>query len=73
MEVTFFSFQMNCCPFIEISISENEVNLLENIRNNLVNFEKTLNSKFARCCFYLAEEFHIFEHVNTIHFLVHIW
>lgn len=42
MEVTFFSFQMNSCSFTEISISKNEVNLLENIRNNLVNFEKTL-------------------------------
>lgn len=54
MEVTFFSFQMNC-SFIEISISKNEVNLLENIRNNLMNSEKSLNSKFARCCFHLAQ------------------
>lgn len=68
MEVTFFSFHMNCCSFIEISISKNEVNLLENIMNHLVKSEKTLNSKFARCRFHLAEEFHIFEHVNIIHF-----
>lgn len=51
----FLSFQMNYY-FIEIFFSKNEVKLLENIMNNLVNCEKTLKSKFARCCFHLAEE-----------------
>lgn len=68
----FFRFQMNYFSFIEIAILKNEASLFENIRNNLVNFKKTLNSKFARCCFCLAEEFPIFEHVNRIHFFADI-
>lgn len=68
MEVTFFRFQMNSFSFLEIATLKNEASLFENTRNNLMNFKKTLNSKFARCCFHLAEEFAIFEHVNLIHF-----
>lgn len=59
MEVTFYSFQMNCYFFIEIYISKNEMSLLENIKNNPVNFEKTLNNKSARCSFHLAEDLYI--------------
>lgn len=69
-ELHFFSFQMNCFSFTEIPIRKKKkrLNLLEIMRNNLVNFEQTLISKFVRCCLHLAEEFHIFEHVNIIHF-----
>lgn len=44
-KVTFFRFQMKIFSFIEIATLRNEVSLFENIRNNLVNFKKTLNSK----------------------------
>lgn len=62
---------MNCFSFTEIPIRKKKkkrLNLLEIMRNNLVNFEQTLISKFVRCCLHLAEEFHIFEHVNIIDF-----
>lgn len=68
MEVPFFRFQMNYSSFIEITTLKNKVNLFENIRNNVVNFKKTLNSKFARCCFHPAEEFPVFDPVNIINF-----
>lgn len=61
---------MNLFSFIEIAALRNEVSLFENIRNNLVNFKKTLNSKFGKCCFHLAVEFPIFEHVNITYFSV---
>lgn len=57
MEVTFFQFQMSYFSFIEIATLKNEVSLFENIRNNLVNLKKTLNSKFARCCSILQKSF----------------
>lgn len=48
---------MNYFSFIEIATLKNEASLFENIRNNLVNFKKTLNSKFARCASVLQKSF----------------